>query len=112
MRSTFYCHSFLKLPGLEQLGRFTKLNSFPKVQVTLMLPLFRACKSEHVTSTTVSVTTGNLIDVPIVSVQSASSPVQPSDGTFFFKRNFCKRKSKMILILSSWLFLEPRIRIS
>ena len=48
-----------------------------------MLPLLRACKSEHVTSTTVPVTTGNLIDVPIVSVQSASSPVQLSDEMFF-----------------------------
>ena len=59
---------YYDLPRLKQQGSFKKVNSFPVVQVTSLLPLLRAPESEQVTSTTVPGSTGNLAAVSIVLI--------------------------------------------
>ena len=50
----------------------------PDVQVASLLPLFLAPEYKQVTSTTVPESTGNVVVVFIVSVQSLLSPVHIS----------------------------------
>ena len=64
------------LPGLEQLGSLRYVNSFPEVQVTLLLPLLIAPESEQVTSTTVPASTGSFV-AGSTPIHSESSSVQP-----------------------------------
>ena len=80
-----YVHNeyyYYDLPRLKQQGSFKKVNSFPVVQVTSLLPLLRAPESEQVTSTTVPGSTGNLAAVSIVLVHSAFSIVHPENIAF------------------------------
>ena len=64
------------LLGDEQLGSTEKVKSVPKEHVTWLLPLLIASELEHVTSTTVPMSTGNCVVVFIVLVHSVFSPVQ------------------------------------
>ena len=75
--------SHTSTPGIKQLGSFEKVKIVPVVQVTSLLPSFTASGSEHSTSTTVPVSTGNCVVVLIVLVHSVLSPVQSGADDVF-----------------------------
>ena len=62
-----------------QLGFSLKENFLPELQVTLLLPLLRTPGSEHVTSTTVAGSAGNLVAVVVPAHSELSARQDPEE---------------------------------